>query len=116
MKVEHDFLFENKYWKLVPWCSDSNVLRRKWVYKRKEEQTIEGTLGERLKSRVVAGGNGQIYGVDFSETYAPVVNLTSICVILSIVAMLVFLLHRMDFVTAFLNSDSNEAVHIEQPR
>lgn len=116
MKVEHDSLIENKCWKLVPRPSDSNVLRSKWVYKRKEEQTTEGTLGERLKSRVVAGGNGQIEGVDFSETYAPVVKLTSIRVILSIVAMLGLLLHQMDFVTAFLNGDLNETVYMEQPR
>ena len=116
MKVEYDSLIENKCWKRVPRPSGANVLRSKWVYKRKEEQTPDGNLGERLKSRVVAGGNSQIEGVDFSETYAPVVKLTSIRVILSIVAMLGLLLHQMDFVTAFLNGDLNETVHMEQPR
>lgn len=30
-------------------------------------------MGERFKSRVVAGGNFQTYGEDYPETYAPVV-------------------------------------------
>ena len=116
MEVEHDSLIENECWKLVPRPPDGNVLRSKWVYKTKEEQTSQGTLGHRLKSRLVAGGDGQIEGVDFTETYAPVVKLTSIRVILSIVAIMGLLLHQMDFVTAFLNGDLNETVYMEQPK
>ena len=65
---------------------------------------------------MVAGGDGQVEGEDYSETYAPVVKLTSIRVILSIVTLFGLLLHQMDFVTAFLNGDLKETVYMEQPQ
>jgi hypothetical protein len=115
MTAEYDSLMENKCWKLVPRPKDVNVLSCKWVYKTKEEQTTEGTLGTRLKSRLCPRGFGQIKGIDYSETYAPVVKMTSIRVILSIANELDLELDQMDAVTAFLNGDLNELVYMEQP-
>ena len=116
MTSEHDSLMENECWVLVPRPKDANVIRSMWVYKTKEEQTEAGTLGTREKSRVCACGNGQVEGVDYSETYAPVVKLTSIRVVLAVVVEEKLLLHQMDFVTAFLNGVLDEVVYMEQPR
>ena len=69
----------------------------------------------RLKSRVVACGYSQIAGVDFSETYAPVVKLTSIRVIGAVSVELDLEVHQMDFVTAFLNGTLDETIYMEQP-
>ena len=115
MTAEHDSLMENKCWKLVPRPRDANVVSCRWVYKTKEEQTKEGTLGSRRKSRLVARGFSQIEGVDYSETYAPVAKLTSIRVLLDIVAELDLELHQMDAITAFLNVILKELVYMEQP-
>lgn len=63
----------------------------------------------------MARGFSQIEGVDYSETYAPVVKLSSIRVLLALVAELELLLHQMDVVTAFLNGELKELVYMEQP-
>ena len=115
MQAELDSLKENECWDLVPRPKGMNVVRSKWVFKTKEEQSANGSLGVRLKSRVVACGYSQIQGVDFSETYAPVVKLTSIRTILSVVAELDLDLHQMDVVTAFLNGVLIELIFMEQP-
>ena len=114
MKSEYESLVENKCWKLVPRPKDKNVITCKWVYKTKEEQTTEGRLGHRRKSRVVARGFNQIEGDDYSETFAPVVKFTSIRVILALVTIFNLILHQMDVKTAFLNGDSKEEVYMEQ--
>ena len=115
MTAEHNSLMENKCWKLVPRPTDANVVSCRWVYKTKEEQTTEGTLGTRLKSRLCARGFSQIEGIDYSETYAPVAKMTSIRVILDVVAELDLELEQMDAITAFLNGDLKELVYMEQP-
>ena len=115
MTAEYDSLMENKCWKLVPRPTDANVVSSKWVYKTKEEQTIEGKLGSRRKSRLVARGFTQVEGIDYSETYAPVAKLTSIRVLLDVVAELDLELEQMDAITAFLNGLLKEVVYMEQP-
>ena len=116
MTSEYDSLVENECWDLVPRPPHVNVVSSKWVYKTKEEQTAEGTLGVRRKSRLVARGFSQVEGVDYSETYAPVVKFTSVRVLLALVAAMDLLLHQMDVVTAFLNGDLREIVYMEQPQ
>ena len=69
-------------------ATSAKVVTCKWVYETKEEQTTKGSLGTRHKSRLCVRGFGQVEGIDYSETYAPVVKLTSIRVILSKVAEL----------------------------
>ena len=98
-------------WTLVPRSEASNVLTNKWVFNVKN--LPDG--GEKAKARLVARGFQQVQGVDYHETYAPVVKLTSIRVLLSIVAHLDLELHQMDVVTAFLNGDMDEDVYMEQP-
>jgi len=114
MKIEFDSLVENECFKVVPRPKDTNVVDSMWIYKTKEEQTTEGTLGKRRKSRPVARGFSQIEGVDYSETYAPVVKLISIRALLGTVRNKKLKLHQMDFITAFLNGILQELVYMEQ--
>ena len=116
MDLEYKAHMKNGSWVLVPRPPGANVLRSKWVYKTKEEQKPDGLLGTRHKSRICAVGLGQVLGIDYTETYAPVVKLVSIRIVLSITAEMDLLLHNMDVVTAFLNGDLDETVYMEQPR
>lgn len=63
---------------------------------------------------MIAGEFFQVEGVDFFETYAPVVKLTSIRV-LGIVVKFNLYLYQMDVVTAFLNEKLDEEIYTEQP-
>ena len=51
----------------------------------------------------MAQGFTQIEGLDFGETYAPVVRLESICILLAYAAHHEFKLYQMDVKSAFLN-------------
>lgn len=115
MNSEYESLMEHDTWELVPRPADSNVISSKWVFVQKYEAGDNDEPTVRYKARVVARGFLQIEGVDFSETYAPVVKFTSIRMILSIVAVQDYHLHQMDVKTAFLNGDLEETVYMEQP-
>ena len=65
---------------------------------------------ERSKARLVAQGYTQREGIDYHETYAPVVRMASIRVLLSIAAIHNLEIHQMDVKTAFLNGDLHEEI------
>ncbi|KAJ3552017.1 hypothetical protein NP233_g12969 [Leucocoprinus birnbaumii] len=90
-----------------------NIIDPKWVYALKFDGN--GALSDR-KSRIVAKGYTQIQGVDFEETYAATARLESFRLILAIVASLGLVLWQLDFVAAYLNSDIEFDVYMEQPQ
>ena len=113
--AEIDSLRRNNTWDLVPRSDANNVLTSKWVFKVKDVPGSNNTLTQKAKARLVARGFQQVQGVDYSETYAPVVKFTSIRALLATVAAHDLELHQMDVVTAFLNGDVDEDIYMEQP-
>ena len=57
----------------------------------------------------------QLYGVDFTETFAPVVRFSSLRAILAIAVAADYEIHQMDVKTAFLNGDLDETIYMQQP-
>ena len=84
----------------------------KWVFKVKHNS--EGEV-ERFKCRLVAKGYSQWYGVDFEETFAPVVRFSSIRTLLAFAVNNDMIVHQMDVVTAFLNGELQEEIYMQQP-
>jgi hypothetical protein len=69
----------------------------------------------RNKARLVAKGYSQVEGLDFGETYAPVVRLESIRMLLAYATYYGFKLYQMDVKSAFINGPIKEEVYVEQP-
>ena len=100
---EHDCITRNKTWIFVEREPGMHVLPCKYVFKIKDGKP---------KVRLVAMGCRQIYGVDYNETFAPVVSLTTIRTILALASHYDLELEQMDVVTAFLNGDLNEDIYM----
>ena len=69
----------------------------------------------RYKARLVAKGFNQQPGVDFHETFSPVIKSTTIRVILSLVVTNSWALRQLDVKNAFLHGDLQETVYMKQP-
>lgn len=106
----YESLIDNKTWKLVALSYDKNVISRKFVYKVKEEQKHHGSLLSIYKARFFSRGFSQVEVSDYSETFVPVINFTSIHILMSIVAINDLLLHKMDVIKVILNGGQEEEV------
>ena len=113
MQEEYDALIRNGTWKLVPKPENRKVVGCKWIYKIKRNS--DGTV-ERYKSRLVARGFSQIEGLDYEETYAPVVSYPSVRFVLSLAAKRGWLIQQVDVRNAYLNGDLDCTLYMEQPK
>ncbi|OWY93993.1 putative mitochondrial protein [Phytophthora megakarya] len=81
MNEELSALEENGFWKVVRLLWGAHVLYTKWVYKTKTD--AHGDL-ERRKARVVACGNEQQLGVDYCVTFAAVIDMSGVKLLLAL--------------------------------
>ena len=84
MSDECNVLIRNQTWVLVPRHNDMNVVGNKWVFGVKHNQ--DGSF-QRYKARFVPKGFHQTAGVDFLETFSPVVKSSTIRVVLSLAVL-----------------------------
>jgi histone deacetylase 1/2 len=70
-----------------------NVIDSKWVIKVKKH--TDGTI-ERYKDRLVAKGFKERYGLDYEDTFSPVVKPTTIRLLISLVVTGGWSLRQLD--------------------
>lgn len=112
MCEEIEALNKNKTWTLVPCPSNANVIGSKWVFKTKLKH--DGSI-ERHKARLVAKGYSQVEGVDFEETYSPVLKPTTLRLVIALATSMGWTLRQLDIKNAFLHGTLKETVHMKQP-
>ena len=84
------------------------MVGRKWIYKIRTRS--DGFI-ERYKTRLVAKGFTQEYGIDYEEIFAPVARISSVCALLTVTAASKWDIFQMDVKNAFLNGDLIEEVY-----
>jgi hypothetical protein len=112
MQDKYDALVNNGTWSLVPHPPHANVVSGKWIYKHKFHS--DGSLA-RYKAQWVVCGFSQQPGIDFDETFSPVVKPAMICIILSIALSRSWPIHQLDVKNAFLHGNLDEEVYYQQP-
>ncbi|KAL9250769.1 Retrovirus-related Pol polyprotein from transposon RE1-like protein [Drosera capensis] len=84
----------------------------KWVYKIKTES--DDTV-ERHKAQQIARDFTQDYSIDYEETFAPIVRITSVRSLFAVAAVRHWDLFQMDAKNAFLNGYLFEKVYMKPP-
>ena len=109
---EYNSLLQNNTWTLTQLPPGRNTIQTRWVFKVKAG--ANGT-NPRYKARLVAKGFTQREGIDYTETFSPVVKLNSLRAILSLVAARDLNITQLDIKTAFLYGEINEEIYLTQP-
>jgi len=102
-------------WEVVKSTVEMNVIPSTWAFKCKR---FPDGLIKKFKARFCARGDMQIEGIDFFETYAPVVQWTTICLMLILEVILGIKSKQGDVTADFLRDDfeEGEELFVEMPR
>jgi hypothetical protein len=112
MQSEFTALQQNETWILVLRPSGQNIISCKWIFKVKEKS--DGSV-DKLKARLVARGFTQQFGIDYMETFSPVIKPATVRLVLSIVVSRSWDIHQIDISNAFLHGNLDESAYMQQP-
>lgn len=101
----------NGTWELVKLPPGRTTIKNKWLFKIKRGQN---NIPERFKARLAAKGFTQ-QGIDYGETFAPVVKSPTIKILLSLIAVHDLEAIQLDIKTAFLYGELEEEIYMDQP-
>ena len=107
MEEELVALNTNDTWDLVPRPLGINIIGSKWIYRVKKNE--DGMI-DCFKAHLVARGFTQIFGLDYDETFSPVVRPTTIQLV-----TFNWKIRQLDVKNAFLHGNLKEIVYMEQP-
>ena len=102
-------------WNVVDKTDDMNVIDSTWAFKLKR---FPDGLIKKFNGRFCARGDQQIEGVDYFKTYVPVVQWTTVRLMLILEVLLGLKLKQGDVAAAFLHADlgEDEEVYVRMPR
>lgn len=113
MNEEYQSLQHNSTYQLVSSLPGHNIVHTHWLYKVKTR--ADGSI-EHYKACWVAKGFSQIHNINYNETFAPVICLKNLHLLLALTTALNLEIHQMDVDTAFLHAHLTEEIYITQPK
>lgn len=81
MDAEIHSLHKNRTWTLIDLPENKKLVDMKWIFRIKTN--ADGSINK-YKARLVARGFSQEFGVDYNETYSPVMRHTSLRFLLAL--------------------------------
>jgi len=108
MVDEFQALVDNGTWRLVPRPPGANVVTGKWIFEHKFHS--DGSLA-RHKATWVVRGFSQQHGIDYDETFSPVVKPATIRTVLSLAVSRHWPIRQLDVKNAFLHGHLDETVY-----
>jgi hypothetical protein len=112
MEEEYATLLANHTWDLVPRPPGSIVVTGKWLFHHK--LTSDDSL-DRYKAHWVLRGFTQRPGVDYDETFNPVVKFATVLAVLSLALSRNWAIHQLDVKNAFLHGTLTETIYCSHP-
>ena len=89
-----------------------NIISNRWIYKIKRH--ANGSI-EWFNVRLIARGYTQEYGLDYRETFSPIIKHMIIRTMLFVTVSKGWQIRQLDVRNAFLNRDLEDHVYIVQP-
>jgi len=111
MEEELKSLIENSVFVVVK-RPKTKVISSRWVLTIKYKS--DGSV-DKYKARIVARGYAQVYGMDYNETYSPVVHGETVKLLLGAAAHNNWHIKQFDVKTAFLYGNLDEVIYLEEP-
>jgi hypothetical protein len=111
IRSEWNSLMKRGTWKLVKLPHGRTAIKSGWVFKLKRDR--DGNVC-RYKARLVAKGYSQRAGIDYQETFAPVIRMSTFRVVVGIANAMGFLLDQCDVETAFLLPTTTEEIYMQR--
>ena len=112
-ETEYEALQHKDAWDVVEREDWMNVLPGTWAFRCKRYP--DGSV-RKLKARFCARGDKQIQGVDFNDTWSPVVNWNTVRLLLILSQVLGLATQQVDYTTAFLHAPIDDEVYVDMPR
>ena len=113
METEIDTLEKLGAWEKVKRKSTMNVIKSTWAFKIKR---FPNGLLRKLKARFCVRGNMQIEGVNYFDTFAPMVQWITIRTLLILSVQLNLCTAQVDYTAAFPQAKLDDEVYVEMPR
>lgn len=112
MTMEYNAIVKSDTFDLVPRPPNNNIVRSMWLYKHKYD--ADGNF-KCHKSRLVANGKSQEHGIDYDETFSPVVKPATVRYVLHVALAKDWPVHQLHVQNAFLHGTLDEEVYMFQP-
>nr|QBH67592.1 OSJNBb0022P19.2 protein [Ustilago esculenta] len=103
---------ENNTWTVVNAPDNANIIGSQWVFKVKWKG--DGTINK-YKARLVAQGYTQVHGINYKETFTPVVKMATLRMLMIMSLQYDMKIYQLDIVTAYLNGELDVNLYMRQP-
>nr|GEV79528.1 hypothetical protein [Tanacetum cinerariifolium] len=113
INLEMQSMKNNQVWRLVDFPPNGKNVRSKWLFKKNTD--MDGNVYT-YKTRLVAKGYTQTYGIDYEKTLSPVADIRAIRILIAISAFCDYAIWKMNVKSALLNGYLDEDIYMVQPK